>query len=208
MQTPEELQNAFGFLYPDEVKELRRLAQALPAIPFVINIGAGVGTSAATFLEARADLALITVDIQEGVSPHGGLGNERRALAEMGLLEGRIYQQIAGDSKQVGKELHPAILFDLIFIDGDHSYEGCAGDINAWLPHLKPGGVLAIHDYGKNTHYLQVKGLPSDTELTPEMGAEAKAYPGVDQAVKDLLIGKYEQVSWVDTLISFRNVKL
>lgn len=37
---------------------------------------------------------------------------------------------------------------DLIFIDGDHSYEGCRDDINAWLPKLKTGGFMAGHDYG------------------------------------------------------------
>lgn len=37
---------------------------------------------------------------------------------------------------------------DLIFVDGDHSYEGCRADIAAWLPYLKPGGVMAFHDFG------------------------------------------------------------
>lgn len=35
----------------------------------------------------------------------------------------------------------------LVFIDGDHSFEGCLRDINAWLPKVKPGGLLAGHDY-------------------------------------------------------------
>jgi len=37
---------------------------------------------------------------------------------------------------------------DLIFIDGDHSYEGCRADIEAWAPFVKPGGVMAFHDFG------------------------------------------------------------
>ncbi len=35
----------------------------------------------------------------------------------------------------------------LAFIDGDHSYEGCARDIAAWWPKVKPGGQIAGHDY-------------------------------------------------------------
>ena len=37
---------------------------------------------------------------------------------------------------------------DLLFLDGDHSYEGCRADIEAWLPHLTNGGVLVMHDIG------------------------------------------------------------
>jgi hypothetical protein len=41
----------------------------------------------------------------------------------------------------------------LLFIDGDHSYEGCYKDITLWSPYLVPGGVIAIHDYSfYNSH--------------------------------------------------------
>lgn len=36
---------------------------------------------------------------------------------------------------------------DFVFIDADHSYEGVKKDIIAWLPKVKPGGILAGHDY-------------------------------------------------------------
>ena len=35
-----------------------------------------------------------------------------------------------------------------VFIDGDHSYEGCMADIEAWRRKVKPGGWLCGHDYG------------------------------------------------------------
>jgi predicted O-methyltransferase YrrM len=37
---------------------------------------------------------------------------------------------------------------DLVFIDADHSYEGCSADIAAWHRIVKPGGWLGGHDYG------------------------------------------------------------
>jgi predicted O-methyltransferase YrrM len=40
---------------------------------------------------------------------------------------------------------------DLIFIDADHAYESVRDDIAAWLPVLKPDGVMAGHDY-HHTH--------------------------------------------------------
>ena len=35
---------------------------------------------------------------------------------------------------------------DLVFIDGDHSREGCREDWEAWHPHVGAGGAVAFHD--------------------------------------------------------------
>jgi len=37
--------------------------------------------------------------------------------------------------------------YDFVFLDADHSYEGCKADIEAWSPKVKPGGWLGGHDY-------------------------------------------------------------
>jgi predicted O-methyltransferase YrrM len=40
------------------------------------------------------------------------------------------------------------VVADLIFIDGDHSYEGCRGDFERFVPsNLRPGGYFVLHDY-------------------------------------------------------------
>jgi predicted O-methyltransferase YrrM len=36
---------------------------------------------------------------------------------------------------------------DLVFVDGDHSKEGCARDLETWWPKIKPGGWMSGHDY-------------------------------------------------------------
>ena len=38
---------------------------------------------------------------------------------------------------------------DLVFIDGNHDYHFVKEDIELWLPKVRPGGVLAGHDYGR-----------------------------------------------------------
>jgi len=35
---------------------------------------------------------------------------------------------------------------DLVFIDGDHSPEGCREDWEVWQHHVAPGGAVAFHD--------------------------------------------------------------
>lgn len=38
---------------------------------------------------------------------------------------------------------------DLLFIDGDHSYEGALNDLKAWVPLVKENGLICLHDYDR-----------------------------------------------------------
>lgn len=54
---------------------------------------------------------------------------------------------------------------DLVFIDDDHSYEGCRDAINAWRPKVRSGGWLSGHDYCKDRFPGVVKAV---RELVPD----------------------------------------
>lgn len=41
----------------------------------------------------------------------------------------------------------PDGMLDFVFIDADHTYEGCKADIEAWLPKIRKGGFISGHDY-------------------------------------------------------------
>lgn len=41
----------------------------------------------------------------------------------------------------------------LLFIDGSHDYESVRDDLNAWLPHVVNGGIVALHD----THMQSIR---------------------------------------------------
>lgn len=43
--------------------------------------------------------------------------------------------------------------FDMVYLDGDHTYEGVTRDIKAWLPKIRKGGLLAGHDYDPAAKY-------------------------------------------------------
>lgn len=209
--TAETLAAAFGYLTADEVAALKFIAQTLPDNPVVVNIGAGSGTSGLAFMESRGDLFLITIDIEGGDSPLGSLYSERLELERAGFSNIR-YHQILGDSRSIGEHAQETFdilvhqgerlinvmkhylvdgvktrFADMVFIDADHSYEACKGDILAWLPNIKPGGIIALHDYRKQ-----------DTDIPTQ------EWPGVDKAVDELLMGEYEQVLRVDSLVAFR----
>lgn len=202
--TSESLQAAFGYLTANELAALKQLAQSLPDNPVVVNIGAGAGTSGLAFMESRPDLKLVTVDVQMSDSPFGCLYAEQQALQSSGYgfpFDDRYYQ-IQGDSKAVGRDWQKWNPGDggkepinLVFIDADHSYRGAKGDILAWLPNIKPGGIIAVHDYDKKRVYAS--GQLSGKVMHP------LPWPGVDRAVRKFLCPFFEIALHVDTLISF-----
>lgn len=52
---------------------------------------------------------------------------------------------IKGLSGEIAKVWEKPI--GLLFIDGDHSYEGCKTDYEGFAKYIIPGGYLVIHDY-------------------------------------------------------------
>lgn len=66
----------------------------------------------------------------------------RRTLAAAGL-EGVVIPVI-GPSATVGRAW--ATPLGLLFVDGGHGDEVVRADEAAWLPHVREGGLLAIHD--------------------------------------------------------------
>lgn len=55
----------------------------------------------------------------------------------------KIYREYTFDAVKHFKNSY----FDLVYIDADHSYEGCLRDINDWYPKVKKGRFLLGDDY-------------------------------------------------------------
>lgn len=107
--------------------------------------------------------------------------------ARLGKFLGRFCPQakvelIVGDSQhgafpQIGE-------LDLLFIDGDHSYEGCGNDIANWYDHLVPNGHMLFHDSYLGSHGVQdaiMDFMQTHPELeivvSPFIGAAHWHYP-------------------------------
>ena len=68
--------------------------------------------------------------------------------------DGQTYHRVLGDShERETRRLVEAIMvqhrrdsIDLLFIDGDHSYEGAKADYELFKSLVRPGGVIAFHD--------------------------------------------------------------
>ena len=75
----------------------------------------------------------------------------RQAMNNVELFKGQ-FKVLRMTSQEAAPEF-PDESLDFVFIDGDHSYEGCADDIRLWYPKLKDGGLLSGHDYRDGRNY-------------------------------------------------------
>lgn len=71
-----------------------------------------------------------------------------------------------------GQSLGKVVIFeneslDFVYIDGDHSALAAYADMKAWWPKVKPGGVLAGHDYRPKDKTVRaaVKQFSDEMEL-------------------------------------------
>lgn len=80
-----------------------------------------------------------------GIDGFGWSGLMEEFMANMKPLNGD-YTIIKGNSVELS-ETFVDHSFDFIFIDANHTYEEVKKDIEAYLPKVKKGGVLAGHDY-------------------------------------------------------------
>lgn len=91
-------------------------------------------------------------------------------------------------SLEAAQKLH-GMQFDLIFLDGDHSYKAVREDINAWRPLVRPGGILCGHDcearVTPETLGLYTEARERDYVPSPDPRFEVH-HPGVVLAVHEL----------------------
>ena len=158
---------ARGFMPAGEGLALYRAAASLEVDGPLLEVGSYCGKSA-VYLGAAAQQAgrvLFCVDHHRGseenqpgwehhdpevVDPDLGVIDTlpffRRTVADAGL-EGTIVA-VVGDSPTVASLW--ATPLAMVFIDGGHGAEPAHRDYEGWTPHVRPGGLLAIHDVFEN----------------------------------------------------------
>lgn len=125
-------------------------------------VGAELGVfrgSLSRRLLTRKDLHLTMVDswgvYRPGYAESGDLFATRIAEEhESARRSAEEVTEFASDRRAIiGKDTIAAAddvaeqCLDFVFVDADHSYEGCKADIEEWVWKLRPGGLLCGHDY-------------------------------------------------------------
>jgi len=135
----------FSHLTAEERVTLYRLAHGRTTI---VEIGSYLGASACCFgaaLKKQGFGCVYCVDTWANDAMDDGKWD---TFAEFTANTAPFAQRIVpvrGMSADVASRIREPI--DLLFIDGDHSYEGVKADWAAYAPLLAPGATVVFHDY-------------------------------------------------------------
>jgi MMP 1-O-methyltransferase len=150
-----EYEQIDGWLTKSEAVGLHTVASLLPSDAVVVEIGTWKGKSTYCIAKGLKSGKIYSVD------PFDASGEEDSAVVyeqrrgNSSLLEQfetrmkllNVYEKITpmkGLSNQFVGKFNS---IDFLFIDGDHSIQGCDFDFVNYAPFLKKGGYLAFHDY-------------------------------------------------------------
>lgn len=101
---------------------------------------------------------LLCIDIWQGESVY--------REAKTRLSDASKFQLYRGKSLEIAP-LIPDNSLDFIYIDADHHYNAVKADLAAWVPKVRPGGIIAGHDY---TVYDDIEVIPAVDDWCTETG--------------------------------------
>ena len=151
-----------GFMHPDEGRALYHLARLSPSGP-ALEIGSYCGRSSLWLGYGcqKAGRILFALDHHCG-SEEQQPGEEYHDPELLNPATGRVdsLPELRANLQRAGLEdtVVPIVApsqvaargwgtgLALVFIDGGHSFAAAGDDYRLWVPHLRVGGILAIHD--------------------------------------------------------------
>lgn len=154
-----------------EILQLLKIIE-LRAPKYVLEIGTANGGTLFLFSRVSADNAcMISLDLPLGPFG-GGYPAWKRTFYKSFAKKEQTIRLIRADShEQATQEKVAAILqankIDLLFIDGDHTYEGVKKDVEMYEPLVKDGGMIVLHDIvsqreehgcGVDRYWNEIKG--------------------------------------------------
>lgn len=124
----------------------------------VAEVGTFEGEFARCLLDALQPSTLLLIDPWEGVVGSGDEHGNGYREVDMPGAYGRLAATLGADPRVLLVRAYSADAvssvedgsLDAVYIDGDHSYEGVKNDLRAFWPKVRPGGIIAGHDYEMN----------------------------------------------------------
>ena len=166
---PDNIDSIKGFLSADEAAALYNRALEVSGQGPVLEIGSYCGKSTIYLGLAcrRTGSTVFALDHHRGSEEHqlGEFFHDpdlydrsegvmdtfrdfRQNISSAGLND-TVVPVVAGSDAAAR---HWQTALSMVFIDGGHSLDAALTDYRCWVPHLKRGGILAIHDLFDDPH--------------------------------------------------------
>ena len=161
---------------------LERIKPLRPGI--IVDIGSSGGGTIRLFSHFAADDArILSIDInntplRQQAFPH--LVREGQSL--------NVYNGSSYDEKTVAflKQWLNGEEIGLLFIDGDHEYDGVARDFRLYSPFVKEGGIVAFHDIVEDYKTRFGRTTPAYVGEVPRFWREIRSqYPHAEELIQD-----------------------
>lgn len=156
-----------GWLTNAEEEMLVKYAKLLPPKSTVVNIGCEYGRSLIALAKAASQCLIMGIEL----FPKPEL---QQNVAEAQVQNAVVHQRDSHNALQCD-DIIPSTGLGLVFIDGDHSYDGVLMDIRVWVRYIEQGGYVLFHDVAQETnklpHYLHfevAKAIAEWQEAAPD----------------------------------------
>ena len=184
-KTTELIDKAFSLGMIQDPKEITAFVDFLKprALRNVMEIGSESGGTFYLWCQlAKLGGLKISLDKPDGTSG-SWLYKEPDALAKRTALFHSFAPRVkvvTGDShspeiKSIVMDILGEEKLDLLFIDGDHSYEGVKADWEMYREFVRPGGIVAFHDINQG-EWMNIRGCQVG-RLWAELMAFSSLYP-------------------------------
>lgn len=122
----------------------------------VVELGSWLGASAIAMARSvrRWGGTVTCVDTWAGeLNEDGGSPDGRAPLMLLSCARAMVEAGVSASVRlipatTVDAAKHWTQPIDFLYVDADHSRAGVLADLEAWLPHCKPGGLIVGDDYG------------------------------------------------------------
>jgi predicted O-methyltransferase YrrM len=134
-------------------RAIERIVRSMPGC-ICVEVGTWAGLSALRMAEAGASrvycidhwLGNANDDLSYAAQFYGQRHAFQTFCSNMGHFLFDTVIPLVGTSKQWAS-VWPSSFVDFVYIDAEHDYEDVWQDISMWKPHIRPGGIIAGHDY-------------------------------------------------------------
>ena len=142
-----------GHLGENEARFLGLLAACVPATGAIVEIGSFKGRSTVVLAKVASHYncgPVVSIDphnspilLDHRADPNASSYEEFLNSLRASGVSNHVESHVAYSAEMARTWTRP---IRLLWIDGDHTYEGAKADFDGFLPHLAGSGVVAIHD--------------------------------------------------------------